>query len=91
MILEYFTAPWCAPCKTMLPMIEDVCKEAGIEIRLWDYSNEYGKHMIENKNILSFPSMILNDGGGYFVTTETKRHTGAMGRGDFERWIKGEE
>ena len=79
MILEYFTAPWCAPCKTMLPMVEDVWKG---EMRIIDYMNG-GSELIEDAGVLSFPTMRLLD-----VDKEITRHTGVMGRGDFERWIK---
>ena len=99
MILEYFTAPWCAPCKTMLPMVEDVCKESDFLVRVWDYNTPQGIAQAERRNVLGFPTMVLcefkgergADGSFQDSAVEYSRHQGVMGRGDFERWIKGEE
>lgn len=38
--IEYFTAPWCAPCKKLWPRVEQLAQEHGFPIKNVDISDK---------------------------------------------------
>lgn len=67
MILDGFTgilkfqAEWCAPCKRMAPVVEEVASELELEVKEVDIDEEY--EMASQFSIRSVPSLfLLKDG-----------------------------
>ena len=38
--VEYIGAAWCAPCKAIKPRVEQMCKNYGIELCVFDYDED---------------------------------------------------
>lgn len=56
----YFTAPWCAPCKKLAPILEKIAKEHR-EIGFLKIDIEHGTNsqLAETFNVSSVPTLIL--------------------------------
>ena len=59
-ILDFY-APWCAPCKTLAPIIEEVAKEFNVELIKINVDEE--DDLSEEYDIRSIPTLILEKNG----------------------------
>ena len=59
-ILDFY-APWCAPCKTLAPIIEEVAKEFNVELIKINVDEE--DDLSEEYGIRSIPTLILEKNG----------------------------
>ena len=57
--LLYFSAPWCAPCRTFKPTMEALSKEMPIQFIDVDIS----ANTAQNYNVRSVPTTILLEDG----------------------------
>ena len=56
-----FMSTWCQPCKTMSPILEEVEKETGVEVRKIDVDDN--EEMVIAYNIRNIPTLIfIKDG-----------------------------
>lgn len=56
-----FMSTWCKPCKTMSPILEEVEKETGVEVRKIDVDDN--EEMVIAYNIRNIPTLIfIKDG-----------------------------
>ena len=56
-----FMSTWCQPCKTMSPILDEVEKETGVEIRKIDVDDNEEEVMVYN--IRNIPTLIfIKDG-----------------------------
>jgi thioredoxin-like negative regulator of GroEL len=74
----YFGAPWCGPCKSFKPLVEQTVRE--MNIRWTDINVDYDPSMSQKYEVTSIPTIILVDYQGNTVY----RHTGAMSKGQLE-------
>ncbi|EIM73895.1 thioredoxin [Nitritalea halalkaliphila LW7] len=77
LILVDFYADWCAPCKTMTPILEEVVAETGGKIRLYKVNIDRNPEAARTFGVRSIPHyMLVGKGkilwrkGGY----QTKRN-----------------
>lgn len=61
--LVYFNAPWCAPCKIMKPIFEQVALELGNTINFLSIDVELKKKIARRYNVKSVPTFILFKNG----------------------------
>jgi len=54
-----FYAPWCAPCRKMMPMIDSLQIEYHNRIKIVKINSDASKKLIKKLQIVSFPYMIL--------------------------------
>ena len=59
-ILDFY-APWCAPCKTLAPIIEEGAKEFNVELIKINVDEE--DDLSEEYGIRSIPTLILEKNG----------------------------
>ena len=57
--LLYFSAPWCAPCRTFKPIMESLQSQIPITFIDVDISTQTA----QNHNVRSVPTTILLEGG----------------------------
>ena len=78
-----FYADWCGPCKTMGPIVEEVCNDLGIETKSINVDD---KELQENQQypIRGVPTVYLLDDKGETVDVLI----GGKSKPVFEEWLK---
>ena len=56
-VLVDFTAPWCGPCRAIVPALEELAEEAGIELVSIDIDEN--PVTAARYSVLSLPTVIL--------------------------------
>lgn len=52
----YFSAPWCGPCKTFGPVMEEVSSEMGVDVRKVNVDEE--AHLASEYGVMSIPATV---------------------------------
>lgn len=78
----YFTADWCAPCKKVRPIVEELIKD-GHSFQIIDVDLE--KELAKNFEISSVPTFIL-----FKNEKSIKRISGAQTKNQLESFINNE-
>lgn len=65
-----FEASWCAPCRNMSPVIEDVLKDnLDVDLINVDVDDESGQEAVREFNIRSIPTLILLNEKNQIINT----------------------
>ena len=80
-LLVDFWAPWCGPCKMMVPQFHQAARMLEPRMRLAKVNTEAEQGLGARYGIRSIPTMVLFRGG-----REVARQSGAMGAQDIVRW-----
>lgn len=67
MTLIYFTAPWCVPCRTFGPIMDQVTK-----VPVYKVDVDHNPEMAATVNVFSVPTVVLTEG-----SREIARFSGA--------------
>jgi len=76
----YFSAPWCQPCQTLGPIMEQVSQQIHVEKINVDYEAD----LITKYGVRNIPTVILVENG-----QEVRRFTGARSFNDVMNFING--
>jgi len=74
-VLVDFWAPWCGPCQTAGPVIEELAKEYEGKIKVGKINIDENQKISEKYGILSIPTVIIFKNG-----EEVKRQVGFVGK-----------
>jgi len=74
-VLVDFWAPWCGPCQTAGPVIEELAKEYEGKIKVGKLNVDENPKLSEKYGILSIPTVIIFKNG-----EEVKRQVGFVGK-----------
>jgi thioredoxin 2 len=77
-----FYADWCAPCKVMAPIIDEIAHENPGRVLIAKLDTDRNPVASQRFNIRGIPTLIVFEHG-----RETKRQTGAVGRQQLERLV----
>ena len=77
-----FYADWCAPCKAMGPVIDEVAHENPGRLLMAKLDTDQNPQAALRFNIRGIPTLIVFENG-----RESKRQTGAIGRQQLERLL----
>ena len=75
-----FSAPWCSPCRTLTPILEDLEKEGNFNLYKVDTDEEY--ELSKFFNIRSIPTILFVPVKGQPVS-----HTGAFPKSELKKFI----
>lgn len=59
LVLVDFWAPWCGPCKMISPIIEELAKEKGENVKFVKINIENNNTVANEYKIMSIPTIIL--------------------------------
>jgi thioredoxin 1 len=76
----YFSAPWCQPCQTLGPIMEQVSQQVYVEKINVDYEPD----LITKYGVRNVPTVILVENG-----QEVRRFAGARSYNDVMNFING--
>jgi thioredoxin 1 len=82
-VLVDFWAPWCGPCRTMNPIIEDLAKEYKDAITVAKVNTDRNQSFAKNMKIQTIPVIIVYKDG-----EEKMRLTGVIAKEKLEQVIK---
>jgi len=82
-VLVDFWAPWCAPCKVMAPIFEQVASEVEPRIRFLKLNTEDYPDAAAPLGIRSIPTLIL-----FKRSREVARVSGAMDKAGLTNWLQ---
>lgn len=62
-VLVDFWAPWCGPCKAMLPIIDELEKEYEGKVKVVKMNVDENMDVPGTYNVMSIPTFVLFQGG----------------------------
>ena len=74
-VLVDFWAPWCGPCQTAGPVIEELAKEYEGKIKVGKLNVDENPKMAQKYGIMSIPTVIIFKNG-----QEIRRQVGFLGK-----------
>ena len=77
--LFYYTAPWCNPCQTLGPTMDEVARQIPVRKQNIDYVDPA---IVQAANVRSVPTVILVENG-----QEVKRFTGVKSYNQIIDWL----
>lgn len=84
-VLVDFYADWCAPCKMMAPVIDELGKEMkGVDF--FKVNVDAQGELAQQFDVMSIPTMVLFKGGKAVATA-----TGARPKDALKKWIQENE
>ena len=83
LVLVDFWAEWCAPCKMLAPILEEISKDLGEKILICKVNLDENQDLASDFSIKSIPTLLLFESG---KLKDTK--VGLLSKIDLLNWIK---
>lgn len=85
-VLVDFWATWCAPCRAMMPIVEEIAEEFSDTIKVGKVNVDDEEFLAGIFKVSSIPSFIIFENG-----KPVRMTVGSMPKEDFVKFVKGEE
>ena len=79
-----FWAPWCGPCKMMLPIVDELAQEYEGKVRVGKLNVDENSDTCEHFQIMNIPTMLIFKNGELVDC-----HVGACRKQDLETVLNG--
>ncbi len=77
-----FWAPWCGPCKMMLPIVDELAKQYEGRVTIGKLNVDENPDTCEQYGIMNIPTMLFFKNGEL-----VNRHVGACRKPDLEKIV----
>jgi thioredoxin 1 len=61
-----FWAPWCGPCKSIAPVLEEIAKELGGQVAIYKVNVDENPKSPAQYNVRAIPNLVIFKGGAEF-------------------------
>src|SRR5437868_14114896 len=58
-VLIDFWAPWCGPCRMVAPVVEEIAKEKGEQLKVLKMNIDENQNTAVQLNIMSIPTLMV--------------------------------
>jgi len=82
LILIDFWAPWCAPCKALMPVLENALKDLEDKVTAYSLNIEDNPEAPTQHNVMSIPTLMLFKNGEPLDV-----RVGSQSEVDLKEWI----
>ncbi len=82
-VLVDFWAPWCAPCRIVSPIVEELGKDYEGKLKVLKMNVDDNPEAAGRYGVMSIPSLIIFKNG-----QPVKTMIGAQGKGNFKKGIE---
>ena len=83
-VLVDFWAPWCQPCKAMMPVLENVAKELEGKIKIVKVNIDNNSAFATENNVRSIPNFVVYKNG-----TKCDQFVGSKSKDELIKLIEG--
>ncbi len=83
LVLVDFWAQWCAPCKVLAPLLDEIADEMSSNVVIAKIDIEESPETAENYRVRAVPSLMLFRGGEMIASS-----TGAQPKGQLKQWLQ---
>jgi thioredoxin 2 len=82
-VLVDLWAPWCGPCRTVAPMLEQLARDRAGALKVVKVNVDDAPGLSARLGVQGIPTMVL-----YVDGREVGRQVGALPRHQLERWLE---
>ena len=82
-VLVDFWAEWCGPCKSLMPLVEEMANEMGDKVKVVKVNIDESPNTPSKYGVRGIPTLMLFRDG---QVTETK--VGGMSKSDLTNWVE---
>lgn len=62
-VIVDFWAPWCGPCRTIGPILEQIASEMGEQVKVTKVNVDENQSLAQKFNVRAIPTILLFKGG----------------------------
>ncbi len=83
LVVVDFWAPWCGPCKSIAPVLEEIAKELGTQVAIYKVNVDDNPKSPSQYGVRAIPNLVMFKGGA-----EVDRVVGAVPKDQLVASIK---
>jgi thioredoxin 1 len=83
LVVVDFWAPWCGPCKSIAPVLEEIAKDLGGQVTIYKVNVDDNPKSPAQYNVRAIPNLVIFKGGA-----EVDRVVGAVAKDQLVATIK---